>query len=176
MKFYLIIATTLFLFSSCLKQSIADAMLNKQSGQTASLSYELNGSPVQITVANAGNQNPSSYTLGVSKSTGFYILSGLGSTGETSFLFFTDSLTTTKYTYTGIYGDRFFIDYNNQAEFVHVPSDYLSFTITSYNKGLISGSFSGQLTPLIDANNNTYGAPGSIIISKGLFQNVPVFY
>jgi hypothetical protein len=182
MKFYLIVATTILLFSSCLKQSIADAMLDAKrsgaAGSTASLSYELNGSPVQITVADAGNQNPNSYTLGVSKSTGLYSFSGLSGSGETTFLFYTDSLTTVKYTYTGSYGDMFFISYHGEDEYVHAASDSLSFTITSYDKGLISGHFSGQLTPLVNAGNpnNTYGTPGSIIITNGSFQNVPVFY
>lgn len=182
MKFYLIVAITTLFFSSCLKQSIPDAMLNaKQSntgGGTASLSYELNGNPVQITVADAGNQDPNSYTLGCSKSLGLYVLSGLSGSGETTFLFYTDSLTTIKYTYTGNYGDMYFMSYYGQDEYVHAASDNLSFTITSYNKGHISGNFSGQLTPLITAStiNNIYGAPGSIIITNGSFQNVPVFY
>jgi hypothetical protein len=182
MKFYLIAAATILLFSSCLKQSIADAMLHPKgseaAGATATLSYELNGNPVKITVPNAGRQDPNAYALGVSKSPGRYSLSGLNTTGETNFLFYTDSLTTVKYSYTGNYSDMFFISYNNQDEFVHVASDFLSFTITSYNNGRISGTFSGQLTPLISAGtiNNIYGAPGSILITNGVFENVPVFY
>lgn len=182
MKFYLIIAATCFFFSSCLKQSIADAMLEskgaKTGSATATLSYDLNGAHVQMTVANAGNQNPNSYTLGCSKSAGFYSLSALNSSGETTFVFYTDSLTTIKYTYTGSYGDMYFISYNGQDEYVHAASDNLGFTITSYNKGYISGSFSGQLTPMITAGNpnNTYGSPGSVRITNGSFQNVPVFY
>ena len=182
MKFYFVAAAICLLFSSCLKQSIADAMLHPKgseaAGTTATLSYELNGNPVKLTVANAGNQDPNAYTLGCTKTPGYYSFSGLNITGETNFLFYTDSLTTIKYTYTGNYGDMFFISYNNQDEFVHVAADFLSFTITSYNNGRISGTFSGQLTPLISAStiNNTYGAPGSILITNGVFENVPVFY
>jgi hypothetical protein len=182
MKFYLIVAATTLLFSSCLKESIPDAMLNSKrsstGGGTASLSYELNGHPVQITVADAGNQDPIFYTLGCSKSAGLYSLSGLSSSGETTFYFYTDSLTTIKYTYTGSYGDMYFISYNGEDEYAHAASDNLSFTITSYNKGHISGNFSGQLTPLIAAGtfNNIYGTPGSVMITNGSFQNVPVFY
>jgi hypothetical protein len=35
-----------------------------------------------------------------------------------------------------------------------------------------------RLTPLIDAGaiNNNYGSPGSILITNGVFENVPVFY
>lgn len=180
MKFYLIVAATTILFSSCLKQSIPDAMLaSKESstgGSAATLSYELNGNPVKISVD--GNQNLNSYRLRCEKSVGFYVLSGLSSSGETTFLFSTDSLTTGKYTYTGSYGNMFFISYNGQNEYAHYPSDNLSFTITSYDKGHISGSFSGKLTPLITAGNpnNTYGTPSSVIITNGSFQNVKVFY
>jgi hypothetical protein len=179
MKFYLIVAATTLLFSSCLKQSIPDAMLASKESSTegaATLSYELNGNPVKISVA--GNQNLNSYRLRCEKSVGFYALSGLSSSGETTFLFFTDSLTTGKYTYTGNYGDMFFISYNGQNAYAHNASDNLSFTISSYDKGHISGSFSGKLTPLITAGNpnNTYGTPSSIIITNGSFQNVKVFY
>ncbi len=52
----------------------------------------------------------------------------------------------------------------------------MSFTITSYSNGHISGNFSGVLTPLADANNNVFGDPGSVIITNGSFKNVPVFY
>src|ERR1700733_11218964 len=154
------------------------AKTSSTGGATATLSYELNGNPVKITVANAGNQDPNAYMLGVNKSPGLYIFSGLGSTGETNFLFYTDSLTAIKYTCTGNYGDMFFISYNGQDEFVHVESDFLSLTITSCNNGRISGTFSGQLTPIINAGaiNNTFGNPGSIMITNGVFENVPVFY
>lgn len=182
MKFYLIVAATAILLASCLKQSIPDAMLGKGSGTganaTATLSYKLNGNPVNITVTDAGNQDPNNYTLGCSKSAGYYSLSGLSDAGETSFLFFTDSLTTGVYTYTANYGDMFFISYNGENEFVHGPTDSLSFTITSFNNGYISGSFSGQLTPYdLDSNSNgTYGPFGSVLITNGSFKNVPVFY
>jgi len=177
MKFYLIAATTILL-SSCLKESIPDAMLGDQrsgKGGTATLSYELNGNPVKISVANA-NQDAVSFTLGCRKSPGLYVLSGLSVSGETTFLFYTDSLTTMEYTYRG--GEMFFISYDGQNEFVQAPTDYLSFTITSYDKGYISGTFLGQLTPLISAGNpnNIFGTPSSIKITKGSFKNVPVFY
>ncbi|CAN5697490.1 hypothetical protein BH11BAC3_BH11BAC3_23760 [soil metagenome] len=124
------------------------------------------------------NQNPYSYRLACSKSAGYYVLSGLSGSGETTFLFYTDSLTTTSYSYTAIYGDMFFIDYNGENEYVHAPTDNLVFNITSYDKGYISGNFSGQLTPLVTAgnSNNIFGSPGSIMITNGSFQNVPVFY
>jgi hypothetical protein len=183
MKLYLVAAVISILLSSCLKQSIPDAMLASQNpgGQgdvTATLSYKINGNAVNISVSDAGSQDPSSYTLGCTKSAGGYSLDGLSSSGEFTFTFYTDSLTIGNYKYTGNYGDMYFLSYNGQDEYAHVPSDSLSFNVTSYKNGLISGNFSGQLTPLISAGNpnNTYGIPGSTVITNGSFQNVPVFY
>lgn len=181
MKVYIVAIVTAILFSSCLKQSISDAMLNAENGEmksiTATLSYKINGNSVNIQVDDADKQS-GNYTLGCSKATGYYALQALSDFGETSFIFYTDSLTNGNYKYTANYGDMFFIDYNNTNEFVHAPSDSMSFNITSYDNGHISGNFSGKLTPLITAGNpnNIYGEPGSVLITNGSFQNVPVFY
>lgn len=182
MKLYLITAVVSILLSSCLKQSIPDAMLASQNsdgqgGATATLSYKINGNAVNISVTNAKSQSPNYYTLGCTKSTG-YNLDGLSSSGEITFSFYTDTLAIGNYQYTSNYGDMFFISYNGQNEYVHFPSDNMSFNVTSYKNGLIGGNFSGQLTPMISAGNpyNTYGAAGSALITNGSFQNVPVFY
>lgn len=168
--------------SSCLKQSIPDAMLGvKDSGGqgkvTATLSYKINGNAVNISVADADNQN-GIYTLACSLNPGYYSLSGISNSGEISFAFYTDSLAVGNYKFLGTYGDMFFIEYNNTAEYVHAPSDSMSFNITSNNNRHISGNFSGVLTPLISAGsiNNIYGDPGSVLITNGSFKNVPVFY
>jgi hypothetical protein len=182
MRFYVIALLMAIFLSSCLKQSIPDAMLGKNSGGrgkvTATLSYKINGNAVNISVNDADNQNPTLYTLGCSKYAGYYSLGGLSNSGETSFSFYTDTLTVGNYKYLGTYGDMFFISYNGADEYVHAASDSLSFNITSYNNGHISGNFSGVLTPLIAAGNpdNTYGTPGSVLITNGSFENVPVFY
>lgn len=176
--------------SSCLKQSIADAMIDNQnsgggsSPAVATMTYAVNGITVTNTVNDPDSQSPTLYQLGCSKTiypgtnSTVYILDCVGSSGEFAYTFLTDSLTIGNYTYTGIYGDMFVLDYNNTAEFVHDPSDSISFNITSYIKGHISGNFSGRLTPMISAGNpnNTYGTPGSVLITKGSFIDVPVFY
>lgn len=180
MRFYLIALVMAVFLSSCLKQSIPDAMLgSKNSGKSvATLSYKINGNAVSISVNDADNQNPNLYRLGCSKYAGYYSLSGLSDAGETAFSFYTDSLTVGNYKYLGTYGDMFFIDYYNTAEYVHAPSDSMSINITSYNNGHISGNFSGVLTPLVTAGaiNNIFGDPGSVLITNGSFENVPVFY
>lgn len=173
----------MILFSSCLKQSIPDAMLASKNsggqGSTATLSYEINSNAVSISVDNADNQNSNTnYILGCSKYSGYYNLDAVGSTGEFTFSFYTDSLTVRNYKYTGAYGPMFFIDYNGTNEYAYAASDSMSSNITSYNNGHISGNFSGVLTPLITAStiNNIFGMPGSVSVTKGSFNNVPVFY
>ncbi|MEO7047334.1 MAG: hypothetical protein ABI091_18675 [Ferruginibacter sp.] len=184
MKFYLIAAASIILFSSCLKQSIPDAILSSRraasAGITATLSYKVNGQSVNMSLPDAINQNPL-YTHSLyCRKMPAYLTYDFGSSDgavETTFIFYTDSLTTKKYTFTGG-GDVFFIDYNNINEYAHAVTDSLNFTITSYDKGLISGSFYGQLTPYnVDSNSNgTWGASGSTKITEGTFKNVPVFY
>jgi len=166
--------------SSCLKQSIPDAMLGIKNASkvTATLSYNIKGAVVTMSVNDADNQNPNYFTLGCGKYQGYYGLDGLSDAGEMSFEFYTDSLTTGRYVYPGSYGDMYFSTFNGEAEYVHAPTDSLSFTITSYSNGHISGYFSGALTPLVSAStlNNIYGDPGSVLITNGSFKNVPVFY
>ena len=150
----------------------------------ATMNYAVNGNTVTNTVNDPDGQSPTAYQLGCSKgpypgtTSTVYILDCVGSTGEMSFIFFTDSLTVGNYSYIGSYGDMYFLTYNGTAEYVHAPTDSLGFTVTSYTKGHISGTFSGRLTPMISAGNpyNTYGTSGSTVITKGSFKDVPVFY
>ncbi|CAN5697438.1 hypothetical protein BH11BAC3_BH11BAC3_23750 [soil metagenome] len=62
MKIYLIVAATTLLFASCLKQSIPDAILSAEQsgtgGGAATLTYKVNGNPVNIRVANARKPEP----------------------------------------------------------------------------------------------------------------------
>ncbi len=179
MRFYVIAIAMAIVLPSCLKQSITDAILDSKKSGTATLSYKINGNAVNISVNDADNQiTYPYYILGCTKDAGFYSLSGISDGVETSFLFYTDSLTVGNYKYLGTYGDMFFIDYHNTPEYVHAPSDSMSFNITSYNNGHISGNFSGVLTPLVTAGtfNNIFGDPGSVSITNGSFENIPVYY
>lgn len=182
MKLCAIAVIVAILFSSCLKESIPDAMLHSNNtggsgGTTATLSYKINGTPVNISVADADNQNANSYTLGCIKSNG-YFLDALSNTGEFTYAFYRDSLITGTYSDTGNDGDMYLIRYNGTDEYVHDPLDSFSITITKYDKGHISGTFSGKLTPLVTGSliNNIFGTPGSVSVTNGSFQNVPVFY
>jgi len=180
MKLFLVTAVISILLSACLKQSIPDAMLGAEDygGQgdvTATLSYKVNGNAVSLTVPDAESQDSTSYTLGCTKS-GDYDLDAITPSGEFTFIFLTDSLTIGHYVFPGGYGPQFTTTYNGQDEYTYYPSDSMSFNVTSYKNGLISGNFSGQLTPMLSTGNNDFGAPSSVLITDGSFKNVPVFY
>lgn len=175
MKCFCIAVTVMLLLPSCLKQSIPDAMLHKNTGSTATLSYEFNGESVKLSVPDADNQMPGNYRLVCTKDY-FYSLEAVVG-GEFTFTFYKDSLTTGNYTYTSSFGDMFITDYKNRPSFVHYPGDNMNFNITSYTNGHISGNFSGKLTPLISAGTpDIWGDAGSVLITNGSFENVPVFY
>ncbi len=187
----LLVAFLMIIFlSSCLKQSIADAMIAEQNSGTrggsgvATMTYTINGNTVTTSVNNPDHQDPTVYQLGCGKTvypgtnSTVYSLDCLSNSGEMAFTFGTDSLTIGDYEYNGIYGDLFILSYNGEDEFVHDPTDFIRFNVTSYSQGHISGTFSARLTPMITAGNpnNTYGAVGSVLITNGSFKNVPVFY
>jgi len=188
MKQLLMTSLAAMLLSSCLKQSIVDAMIAKQNSASgspgvATMSYAVNGNTVTNTVQDPDGQDPNGYQLGRSKtlypgsSSTVYNLDCISTTGELTFTFFSDSLTVGNYNYNGAY-DLFVLSYNGTDEYLHDASDSISFNITSYTKGHISGNFSGRLTPMVTAGYplNTYGAPGSVLVTKGSFKDVPVFY
>jgi hypothetical protein len=173
-KFYWIIAVFTVSLSSCLKQSIADAMQDSPETKkiTAILSYEINGSKVNVTVADADRQVAGSRRLSCEKSNGF-VLSAVIDNGDFVFTFFTDSLRMGNYKYLGSYGPSYVTTFQGRAQYVYAASDNMNFNITNNTNGHISGNFTGKLTPYI---NPAYGATGSVIITNGSFTNIPVFY
>ena len=180
MKSYLLIFVFSITLSSCYKQSIADAMLNKsgtQNGNTATMSYEINGKSVSISIKNGDQQTPGFSNLYCQKSAG-YLLYGMGDEGELIFHFFTDSLEVDNYRYPSSFGPMYFTNFEGRPQYVYGPTDYMDFNISSYKDGYISGNFSGQLTPAIVVGtlNNIYGDLGSVLIKNGKFDNVRVYY
>ena len=175
------------LLSSCLKQSIADAMLAKQNAGTpgspgvATISYLVNGNTVALSVKDPDSQNPAAYQLGCSKTlypgttSTVYSFDCVSASGELTFMFLTDSLTPGNYKLSGAY-DMFVLGYNGANEYLHAPTDSISFNITSYAKGHLSGNFSGQLTPIVQAGLSLEASGPPVSITKGNFKDVPVFY
>ena len=192
MKQLLIFICLSIVLSSCLKESITDAMLQSQNSNgsngyianAASMSYWVNGVNVKAVVNNPDSQSPNSYQLGCTKlyNTQYYHYYLAFETGdEFLFLFYTDSLKVGHYTST-INPQSPFLTFNNTARYDAYTSDSLCLNITSYSNGHISGNFSGRLTPLVSQQStatgyaNIYGTPGSTLITNGTFKNIPVFY
>jgi hypothetical protein len=148
MKLYFVLIAVSILLSSCFKKSIADAMLESKNGPkvTATFSYEINGTPVSVTVKDADHQGlyPE---LDCEKGNG-YVLGC--STNDFVFTFYTDSLKLGNYQYTSAFRDTYVVTYPSTPDYIAGPTDYMDVNITSYNNGHISGNFSGKLTPAID--------------------------
>lgn len=182
MKSYIISVTIAVFLSSCLKESIPEAMLNKKNGPkvTATFSYKLNGTPVSLTVDDVRNQNTVPYyTIGCSKIPGRYEMFAMLEAGGISLSFFTDTLSVKNYNYTvADVGEKDVLDYFNQTEFLHAATDRISINITSHNNEYVSGNFSAVLTPMVNGGTIPYifGTPSSIVVTEGSFKNVPVFY
>ena len=175
LKSFSIIAAVTMIFSSCLKQSIPDAMLDTPGNKKkiiATMSYDVNGTPVSISVVDADNPIANNNRLECIKSN-VYIFSGVSNYGDFVFTFFTDSLKVQNYRYTSSVLGPTYVTSFGAAQYLYGPADYISFTIISYENGHISGNFSGRLTPQV---NNIYGTEGSTLITNGSFQNVPVIY
>jgi len=180
---YFLVVITL---SSCLKQTIPGAMLEAEgqsSGGSASMSYQMNGVLIKTTANNANNNIGGYHQLLCEKATYTinnadyyrYVLS-LGSTsGELTVLLYTDSLQTRNYVLRGT--NEHILSYNNTNAYTRYATDSMSVNITAYSNGRISGNFSGSLTPsIIEGAPTIYGDPGSISITNGTFENVPVLY
>jgi hypothetical protein len=189
MRQLLVGCLVIIFLSSCLKQSIADAMIANEdakngSPSVATMTYAVNGHSVTTTVNHPDKQSPGYYQLACSKTfypgTNFplYNLECVGTTGEMVLTFFTDSLAVGNYTISGgTFPELFVLDYNNTNGVVVYPGDNININITSYTKGHISGNFSGALTPMMSGYPaNSYGSPASILITKGSFKDVPIFY
>ncbi len=174
MRFYVILFAVTVLLSSCLKQSIADAMLDSGKDETATLSYEINGTAVKVSVRDADNQAGGYYTLACYKSNGYHF-SGITDNGEFTFRFYTDSLKVGNYNYTAT--GEYVTDFGHPC-YMAGPTDYMNINVTSYKNGRISGNFTGQISPATTQGpyGPVFGAYGSVVIRNGLFSNVPVIY
>lgn len=180
-KFCLILAVITGCLSSCYKQSIADAMLHPSGGQTtkATMSYEINGTTVNVTGKEVAYPGGNYQTLQCERTTSYgYLFSAVIDNGELVFPFFTDSLKVGNYKYISNYGPFYVTTFEGRPQYVHGPTDNMDFNITSYKNGRISGNFSGQLTPAISQGpiDIVYGTLGSVVIKNGTFNNVPVVY
>ena len=152
----------------------------KLGGTEISMSYLVNGGLVKTSVNNISNSRVGYHQLSCEKTSGGYALDFLSSSGEFTFLFYTDSLHVKTYVHKGFNGGAFFLSYSNASYtingYAQYPSDSVSVTISQYNNKRINGTFSGRLTPsIIGGPTGAFGTSGSILITNGSFENVPVF-
>ncbi|RYY43904.1 MAG: hypothetical protein EOO06_19005 [Chitinophagaceae bacterium] len=185
MKFYSIAIVAAIFLSSCLKESIPEAMMNKKNGPKvkATFNCKVNGDPVILLLEDARDQSTANYSLACTKEVGHYSLYARTSSGGKMLYFVTDSLAVGNYrTSTANVWQMWIMDHAfngfSYSHFIHASGDYLDINITSHANGYISGNFSGRLTPLIDGGTNPYifGPSSSTIVTEGSFSNVPVFY
>ena len=169
---------TLALFlSSCLKESIPEAMANKKNGPKvpASFSFKVNGITKSYSVEDVRMQGSYPYNLSCTKTANSYDIFGKVEIGSAYFSIYTDSLSVGNYSYPTARGGA---DTGYLPFYIYAPTDRISINISSHSNGYISGNFTALLTPVTDAGRipYTYGAPSSIAITEGSFKNVPVFY
>lgn len=66
------------------------------------------------------------------------------------------------------------LNYNGQISSLYYNGDYLDVQITSYKNNRVSGTFSGKFTP--QKNVFDYAFHGTVVITDGKLNNVPVIY
>ena len=179
MKLFVTAALTTLLLTSCLKESISDSLLASTnpatpSGPVATFSYDLNGQHVSYDEGIYCDRtiiSPSTYPT--------YILGSESSNGgDFVFTLPTDTLTVADYhyklSYTG--ADIYVLSSSLGNCYLNSAGDSVDLNITSYSNGYISGNFSFVLTPALSEGPTIFGTPGSVIITNGVFQNMPVVY
>jgi hypothetical protein len=127
MKFYLILATACVLLTSCLKHSIADAMLDEKEAKkiTATFSYKVNGTPISLSVPDADNPLTNGGRLNCHK-TNVYILGTAIDYGDFVFTFYTDSLKVGNYKYTKADLGETYMMRHGYNQYLYGPNDYIA--------------------------------------------------
>ena len=97
-----------------------------------------------------------------------------------SFPLVTDSFHLINYHYdsTSIEGSEniasFIVTYNGQNAMVFFSGDMFDVNIASYKNSRLSGTFSAKLTPY--GSSIDYNDRGTLVITEGLINNIPVSY
>lgn len=176
MKCLVATITLALLLSSCLKESIPEAMANKKNGPKvpASFSFKVNGNTRSFSLEDV-RRDTYPYYFSCRKTANSYDIFGQVDAGKVYFSIYTDSLSVGNYSYPTATGwaDSGYLPFE-----IYAPTDRISINISSHSNGYISGNFTALLTPVTYAGTipYTYGAPSSIAITEGSFKNVPVFY
>jgi len=148
-----------------------------------SISYKVNGTLITMDNKN----NPSGEGAIFAKQlapllpqTRYQLNAQKGSGNLLGFTILSDSLHETNYHYdSSIIGNNFVLytfnlAFNGQPGVIFFKGDKLDITISSYKNGSITGTFSGNLTPIAGAVD--YNLRGTLSITEGVINNVPVTY
>lgn len=93
----------------------------------------------------------------------------------------TDSLLEINYHYDSAYYSnnstvfQFTLDFNGQSGSLFFNGDFFDITISSYKNSRITGTFTAKLSPSAFGSSD-YNNRGSLIITEGVLDNVPVTY
>lgn len=144
------------------------------------IKYKVNGNQVTMTGYDISNAEYVTFYKQLQGSlithTRYLLNAQKGANNFLAFAIKSDSLGVRNYLMDSLYFDQtgniIMVNYNGQQSSVDYNGDNLSVNITSYANGMISGTFSGKLTP--DPYN--YSARGSTVITEGQFQNIKCIY
>ncbi|MCC7401389.1 MAG: hypothetical protein IT214_07880 [Chitinophagaceae bacterium] len=180
---FVLLLTVSIDFLSC---STDPNAINDPSTANGTFQYKVNGTPVTIRNVDVtsleyvffakqlqGTAIPHTrYMLNAQKGANIVWLLGIE----------TDSLLLKNYRYDSVslgspwlYGSEI---YNGIQSGVFFNGDYFSINITSYSNGLISGNFTGKLTPFgsLGSGGPDYSLRGTTIITEGQFKNIKCIY
>jgi hypothetical protein len=148
-----------------------------------SMQYRVNGNLIKMENGKSANGDYviCSKQLSPSSIPMTYLLSA--QTGLANYLTFTivtDSLHTINYHYDSAFKANNFprsiisLNYNIQSASVFFSGDYMDINISSYDSGRISGTFTAKLSPF--GQPLDYSRQGTLVITEGVINNVPIIY
>jgi hypothetical protein len=179
----IIIVIALMIFFSCNKDS--DAPTQPQQIASSSISYKVNGTETTMDNANlaAGEGVLFSKQLkGTVLSQSRYLLNGQkGANNIILTTIVTDSLHEINYHYDSLYNAqnsgifKFVLETDGIVSSLYFTGDYLDVNITSYKNSSVTGTFTAKVSPAT-GNPSDYIHRGSVLVTEGVFNNIPVTY
>ena len=156
---------------------------NQTPAQSASglIQYKVNGNLIVMDNTNILNNEGAIFAKQLKGSllpeTRYLLNAQKGTTNIILTAIVTDSLHQINYHYDSTYAQSnpivfsFTLDYNGDVSSLNFNGDYFDVNISSYKNSRVTGTFSARLSPLSD-----YIHRGSVLITDGVINNVPVTY
>lgn len=178
-KIALLFTSVVLLFAfSCKKEN------GSSLDSTGSIGYKVNGKSYSMSNVNLSNGEGVAFSKQLKgnliSETRYLFNAQKGSNNVILFSIVTDSLKSEKFHYDSASTQQDVLLFlasimaDGQQSMLLYGTDYLDIDISSYKNGHVSGSFSGKFTPL--ANGVDYNNRGTVDISEGKLNNVPVIY